>query len=381
MIFEDKGRYQGEFFIDKMHGTGVYTYPDGRQSFTSVWTSNIPAREGVWIDQLGAQHDVVLRDGVDVYSAANLGDAAFASKSPRLNASSTPPCDERKRSRSNSSSDTGGVDDREDDGRLVDDGRAAADESGVGCAQAQLSKRRKGAHTTATAAGGADECASGGESPAEDAGCADAGREASAEGRLVRDAAEAAPSANGLLMRRPGPAARTGALVSQGWGEAVERTMTGSGGGGAAAAGEAKGGATGEVLGSVMKEEMKEEEAEEEEDKDDLKEEKMEEEKEEEEELEEEKEENEEEGKEPAASISRMVGGDVDGDKDDGDGEGGSGASDDGIDDEGGGGDDEGDDSDDDVMMTGHEAGTPGRADDEEVDTGVAALMEMKVRA
>ena len=76
-----------------------------------------------------------------------------------------------------------------------------------------------------------------------------------------------------------------------------------------------------------------------------------------------------------------MVGGDVDGDGDDGDGEGGGGGDDDDIDDEGGGGDDDGDDSDDDVKMTGHEAGTPGRADDEEVDTGVAALMEMKVRA
>ena len=47
-------------------------------------------------------------------------------------------------------------------------------------------KRRKGTNPTATAAGGAGEGASGEESPAKAAGCADAGREGVAEGRLLR---------------------------------------------------------------------------------------------------------------------------------------------------------------------------------------------------
>ena len=77
MQFEDKGCYRGEFLSDKMHGNGIYTYPDGQQSFSTVWISNEPAREGTWTDKRGAKYDVVLRDDVAYYRAADLGDAAF----------------------------------------------------------------------------------------------------------------------------------------------------------------------------------------------------------------------------------------------------------------------------------------------------------------
>ena len=124
--FVDGSIYNGEWQHGKITGQGMMVWADGR------------IYQGQWFENQSCGSGTMIFEGKSCYFARthpcegcvpDLGDAAFAIKSPRLNTYA------RERQRSNSSSGSGGVDDREDyaslDRRRDDGGRAVAGKTGI----------------------------------------------------------------------------------------------------------------------------------------------------------------------------------------------------------------------------------------------------------